>query len=175
MTLNSSSDIKDILFSSIRKKIGNVHIHLESTPNAKARLTIGTHRKDFVNQSDALNWLIYTYNIKALKKSVRSTLPKVEFKSSVIKKRGVLNNAANKLFEKIIELDYYSTEIYRNVVSDFEKLKTDEDFSDQEVGLVYGIVIELLQKLMDETYHHKRSQVYKKYLVQLNMRGKRRG
>jgi len=174
MTLKSSSDIKEIIFSSIRKKIGNIHIHLESTPNAKARLTIGTVRKDFINQRDAMQWLIHAYNIKDLKKRAQSSLPKEEFKSPVIKKRHVLNDAANRLFEKIIEFDYYSTEIYRDVVSDFEKLKTEEGFSDQEVGLIYAMVVESLQKLMDETFHHQRSQTYKKYLEQLNMRGGKR-
>lgn len=166
-------NIKYLIISSISKKIGNVPIRLESTPNARARLTIGTRPKDFVNQREALEWLIYAYNMKDFRNLLQTSLPQVEFNLPDIKRNYVLDEAAAKIFEKIIDFDYFSMEIYRDAVTDLEKLKTESGYSGEEVGLVYEILIESLKKLMDETFHQQRSQTYKKYLEQFIIRGRK--
>jgi hypothetical protein len=131
------------------------------TPNGRARLTIGTRKKDFINRKDALQWLIHSYNIKDFKNLIPASLPPPIEPLTPIKKRKILNETAAEIYEKIIEFDYYSTEIYRSAIKELEGLKTEQGYSDEEVSLVYGILIDSLQKLMDETFHHKRSQTYK--------------
>jgi hypothetical protein len=168
MMIDLSNDIKNRIFASIQKKIGNVPIRLDTTPNKRARLTMGSCSKDFVNQTDALQWLIHSYNIKDMKKSVQIPILVSDNNLSNLRNRN-LNDAAHTIYEKIIELGYYSTEVYRSVVTDLKKLETEEEFNAQEIDLVLGIVIEMLQRLMDETVHYKRSQTYKKYSEQLSM------
>jgi hypothetical protein len=164
------SDTQALILSSVQKKIGNLPLRLEVTPNGRARLTIGTRKKDFINRKDALQWLIHSYNIKDCKNLISASPPPKTEPIVPNKKRKILNETAAEIYEKIIEFDYYSTEIYRSAIKELEGLKTEQGYSDEEVSLVYGILIDSLQKLMDETFHHKRSQTYKKYWEQLSMR-----
>lgn len=174
MVINQSNDIKKLILLAIEKKIGHNQIHLVSTPNNRARLTIGHNRvvKDFVNQTDALQWLIHTYNIKHLKHTVVSSHPKAVDQTSEVSKPRKMDEAAKTIFEKISSVDYYTTEMYRSILGDLDTLKMSMSLSESEVGYVIEIIMDKLHKLLDETLDHGRYQVYKKYHDQL--RDKRR-
>lgn len=175
MTHHSSSEIKHNIFVAVKKKIGNINIHLELTPNNKARLTIASHRvrKDFMNQRDALQWLIYTYNLKHLKKSLENCRSQEVVVNHEAKKRNQLNDAARDIFDEIEKLDYFTTEMFRNIVKQFDLLKLQSGFRDEEIGQVYRMVLDLLQKLLDQTINHRAYEVYKKYFEQLRIKGYR--
>ncbi len=175
MVLNQSGDIKNNIFTAIKKKIGNINMQLELTPNGRARLTIASHRivKDFVNQRDALQWLIHTYNVKHLKNVLETSHHKEVVKTQEATKRQVIDDAAREIFEEIENLDYFSGEMFRNIVKEFNLLKLESGFSDDEIGYVYRMVLELLQKLLDQTSNHRRYDVYKKYFEQLKFKGYR--
>lgn len=174
MAPENISEIRRHIFSEIKKKAGNIDIYLAMTPNGKARITIGNNRKDFVNQRDALEWLIHSYNLKHLKNILFSSRHQTVDINIDMSNRRSIEDAANEIFETMIEFDYYSTEIYRNAISDFDRLKTERGFSPEEIEHVYKMVTESLKKLLDQTFHVARYQVYKKYLDQLSMRNSKR-
>lgn len=176
MTFKSSDEIRTHIFSEIRKKAGNIHIHLAVTPNGRARLSIGTHIniKDFINQRDALQWLIHSYNLKHIK-NILTSCPHHSVRKDQepeMSKPRKMDEAAKTIFEKISSIDYYTTEMYRSILGDLDTLKMSIPLSESEVGYVIEIIMDKMHKLLDETLDHGRYQVYKKYHDQL--RDKRR-
>lgn len=176
MMLNNGNDIKSIILSSIKKKIGNVPIHLESTPNRRARLTIKSHRicKDFVNRRDALQWLVHTYNMKHLNKLLENGHLQEVTTNSAVNKTNIINEAAREIFDNIVELEFFSAESFRRVVDHFAVLKDKKALNDDEMEKVYGIVMESLKIVLDETMDHRQHDIYQKYLDQLRIKGYRK-
>lgn len=159
--------IQNHVFSAINKKIGNIRIQLEPTPNAKARVIIGDHHKYFINQKEALLWLIYSYNLKHLKNVFLQRPPKEIVKTPEVNKPVLIGNAAKMLFEKIAHQDYFNMEIYRGIEEHFCAFKTANDFTEQEMEHVTVLVIEQLTKVLEETFNNKRHLVLKRYLERL--------
>lgn len=170
MTLSDCTELKIRILSEAKKKTGNHQIHLESTPHGKARVIIGDNRsvKDFVNETDALMWLIYSYNLKHLiPLFTNRNLPvNVPAKTSKRKKRDTIDEAAHKIFTKISHLEYYDIDLYHDIMNDFNTAKINNAFSEEEAGYVFGIVMDGLNKLLDETMDHRNYQTYKRYLAQ---------
>ncbi|KFN40940.1 MAG: hypothetical protein JU82_00160 [Sulfuricurvum sp. MLSB] len=165
--MHQNRTVQDQILSAIRKKIGNIQIQLESTPNAKARLIVGIHHKDFINRKDALQWLIYTYNLKHLKNAFERCRPKVMIETGKVNKSALIEKAALTLFETIAQQDYFYMETYREIKEHFYALKMANAFTKQEMDHVNMMVIEKLQKLLDDTFIQQRHQAYKKYLERL--------
>lgn len=176
MTFRSSAEIRQHIFSEIRKKVGNVHIHLNVTQNGRVRLNIGTHInvKDFVTQRDALQWLIYTYNLKHLRNILASCPQHPVRENRESNKRNVISESVNEIVDKIAAYEYYTNEQSRSVESALEGLKFEKSLSDEEMGHIYTMVMESLKKLLDQTLDHRRYEVYKQYSDQLRIKGHRK-
>jgi hypothetical protein len=176
MTLESSRDVKSIIFSSIREKIGNTPIHLELTPNRRARLTIKSHRicKDFINRRDALQWLIHTYNVKHLSRLLENCHQQEVATNSAVNKTNIINDAAREIYDNIVELEFFTTESFRRIVDHFGVLKDKKALNNDEMEKVYAIVMESLKIVLDETMDHRQHDVYQKYLDQLRIKGYRK-
>lgn len=176
MSTGQTIDIKHTILSAIKEKTGITNIRLEITPNAKARVTVESHRlvKDFVNQTDALQWLIHTYNLKHLKNHFTTTVTKGSHKVRELKKRDTIEDAADKIFKKIVRYDYYTSDLYFKIVDDFNKSDLRKRLKDEEVDHVYTLVAQELQRELDETMNHKQFLTYKRYLEQFKERDPRR-
>lgn len=162
--------IQDQILSAIREKIGNIRIQLEPTPNAKAKVIVGAHHKYFINQKEALLWLIYSYNLKHLKNVFAQRPPKKIVKTPEVSKPVLIENTAKMLFEKIAHQEYFNMETYRGIRNRFYELKIANAFTEQEMDHVNVMVIEQLTKMLEETFNHKRHLVLKRYIEQLKSR-----
>lgn len=172
MTFKSSAEIRQHIFTEVRKKVGNVHIHLAVTQNGRARLSIGTHInvKDFVTQRDALQWLIHSYNLKHLKNILSSCPHQAIRENREGNKRTILSECVDGIVDKIAAQEYYTHELFRSIESMFDHYKLEKNLSDDEVGHIYAMVTEALKKLLDKTLDHRRYEVYKQYSDQLRIK-----
>jgi hypothetical protein len=171
-----NSEICQRIFSEIIRKTGDIHLSLSLTPNNKVRLNIGTrhHSKDFVNQRDALQWLIYSYNLKHLRHILGSSRSPAPDQSPVIKKPDVITESVNDILETIGGYEYFSNELFRKIYSDFERLKDKKNLSKEEFDRIYFMVIEGPKKMLDQTLEPRRYDVYTKYLDWFRIKGHRK-
>lgn len=165
------------ILPSVRQKIGNIPIQLRSTPNHRVRLTIEAHRidKNFLTYREAMLWLIHTYNLKHLKQTIAFS-PSRPIELSKVrdgKKRELLNTAGKEIVDQIIENNFYTVEMFRDIIKEFDRLKMETGLSDEEVRLIYNDVLNILGRLLDETLDYRRHTIYKKYLDQLRIKGYR--
>ena len=172
MTFKSSADIRQHIFTEVRKKVGNIHIHLAVTQNGRARLSIGTHInvKDFVTQRDALQWLIHSYNLKHLRNILASCPQQTIRENNESSKRNIISDSVNEIVDKITGYEYFSNELFRSIESMFDQCKVEKNLSDDEVGHIYAMVAEALKKLLDKTLDHRRYEAYKQYSDQLRIK-----
>ena len=171
--IKSIIEMREEILSSIRQKTRMGDIHLTITRHGKARVLMhnGNKIKDFVNQTDALQWLIYTYNLKQFKNSFSSSYTLQAHSQATEKhesaKDSTIEQASQTLLEKIVNSEHYTSEIYRSLMDEFDQLKYNENFTSMEMNQIYSTLIKRVQRLIDDTFSHKRYQVYKKYLEQL--------
>jgi hypothetical protein len=171
-----NSEICQRIFSEIIRKTGEMHLSLSLTPNNKVRLSIGTrhHFKDFVSPRDALQWLIYSYNLKHLRHILGEYHPTPSYREPLPQKKDVITESVNNLLETLGEFEYFSSELFRKFYTDFETMKSEKNLSNEEFDRIYLMVIEGLKKLLDQTLVPRRYDVYKKYLDHFRIKGYRK-
>jgi CRISPR/Cas system CMR subunit Cmr4 (Cas7 group RAMP superfamily) len=162
--------MREAILSAIRQKSGIRDIRLEITENKKARVIINQGKiiKNFINQADALQWLIHAYNIKHFKKSLSPSYILQNDNHEIDDKASSIEESSQKIFEKISNFEYYTSEIYRTLLNDFDQLRFEKNFTSMEMNQIYTILIKRVQQLKDDTFSHKRYQVYKKYQERLS-------